>query len=501
MYCVLAVESEAANLIKDELQKLKPDWVFDICDDASHLELFSRKNPDVVVLSRFLPGEKPAQLLKHIQVLFPGSHIVLVVGELDEQGQGYIRMAKRYELKNYVTGVLPGDMPYTLPVALTHSRESEEEYESIPEGVLRQNDGHKDLEWEYGDINGDSQLTTPVENNHPADIDSEARSDTLLVDYRQEDDQPPEVRDIPVKPPPETRIKTRKPVKRRRQNGVLTLTTSNKGGAGKTTAAVTLAVTLSRSGIPVVLADFDFGAPDVATFFDIKDIPGIESLAGRSKNPYFLEELLVKAKKEENLYILPGVMDASMPYFRYGEVVEIVDLLMDSFPVVVGDTPPEFWTKDWMPELLERADIVFSIVDQSKFSIEDTEEYAPKLIEHDVDLENIKIVLNKFSPKLHNARTVEKHFCSGFKGRVSPKEMPRVVATIPEDWDMYNKYVYKGEVAGLDDEYSQWYRLAEEVANRTGMPITKPDKASGKKKGRNKKGSFSLGTFKKWFKK
>jgi len=509
MHCVLAVETEVAVLIKKELQRLNPDWEFEICDHSSQLDVFSRKNPDVLVLSRFLPGEKPAELLKHIQALFPGSHIVLLVDELDEQSKGYIRVSKRYGLNNYVTGELPGDMPYTLPVSLTQTRENDEEIlveqdsqqdeeEDILVGQNLQQDAERKtmesdiLEWEHGDINDSNQTTTQEVKNYPAESET-------VSDYQWKGDQPPAIRDTANNRRGARRFESM-PVKKRRRNGVLALTTSNKGGAGKTTSAITLAVALSRSGIPVVLVDFDFEAPDVATFFDIEDVPGIESLAGRSKNTYYLDELLIKAKKEENLYILPGVMDKSLPYFHPDEVAEIVELLLNDFPVVVGDTPPAFWSKDWMPELLERADIVFSIVDQSKFSFKDTKQYAPKLIECNVELQNIKIVLNKFSPKLHNARTVENHFCAGFKGRVSPKDMPRVVATIPEDWDMYNKYVYKGQVAGLDDEYSQWHRLAEEVAARTGANMLKP--GNEKKKSNNKSGNQGIfKKFQKWFKK
>lgn len=476
MHCVVAVETDIAEIIIEELQKMNPfkEWDFEICEHAWQLDQYARKRPDVLVLSRFLPGVEPAdKLLKELPVMFSGSHVVLLVGEVDEKCKGFLRVAQKYGLENYVTGDLPGDRPYTLPVALTSSRDGDSiELIEDPEEVQQKTPPDDTPDY--------TQKSFKPDVDHPTQVKQE---NTGGHKHRTLDEAPAAERHLNPRPGKyrfqtnrDTLIKPPRLRNRQKRSGILALTTSNKGGSGKTTAAITLAVALSRSGIPTVLADFDFEAPDVATFFDIKDVPGIESLAGRSKNPYYLEELLVKANKEENLFVLPGVMDKSLPYFNDGEVLEIVELLLNEYPVVIGDTPPAFWSKEWMPELLGRADIVFSIVDQSKFSITETKQYAPKLIEYDVELQNIKIVLNKFSPKLHNARTVEKYFCAGFKGRVSPKEMPRVVATIPEDWDMYNKYVYKGQVVGLDDDYSQWYRLAEEVAEKAGFIINKPKK-------------------------
>ncbi|MCF8010899.1 MAG: P-loop NTPase [Clostridiales bacterium] len=478
IYCVLAVEEQIARIIQSELQNMEPfnTWHFEICGDVQYLDDYSRKKPDVLVLSRFLSGEKPSKLLQHIQTLFPGSHIVLLVGELDEQARGYLRQAKKYGLNNYVTGDALGERPYMLPVALQNSRtevvcDTEEELDS---GTLDQSAGVKNREikecehdnddvfWgtktdTFIDVNDPVYETKPEKQQPSKDEKSFEHEDTIIPFQKMKKEQPEKKRQV--------------------RKGVFVLATSNKGGVGKTTTAVTIAVALARSGIPVVLTDFDFEAPDVASFFDIKDVPGIESLVGRTINPYYLEELLVE--KEDNLYVLPGVMDRTIPFFERDQVSELTDLLLNSFPVVVGDTPPGFWTKDWIPELMEKADIIYSIVNQSKLSEKETMDYAPKLIECGVDEKKIRIVLNQFSPRLHDAKKIEKYFVSGFKG-VPKDKLPQLVATIPQDWDNFNKQMYKGEVAGLDDVYSQWYRLVEEVAAVSGIKINRPEK-KGKK--------------------
>lgn len=520
MYCVIAVEGEVAQIIKDNLSKIESyaDWAFGICEHSWNLDEYSKKQPDVLILSRFLPGEEPGKLLAHIQPLFSGSHIVLLAGQLDESCKGYLRAAKRLGLNNYVTGTLPGDRPYTLPVALTRSRENDEidfelELEPLPETKTTLTDQQQESKSQQTEQVTESEvpvvkpvtekeipIVKPIIEQEPVKQESEnnfvcnrlPQQEPKCCNYRPEpetshisQEQSQCIEPIPVPEPQPQQLK--RPRKFKRGGGIFILTTSNKGGVGKTTVAVTLAVALARNGLPTALCDFDFEAPDVATFFDIEGVPGIESLAGRTMKSYYVEDLLIE--KEENLHVLPGVMDKTLPYFNGGQLGEIIEALTDNFPVVIGDTPPGFWTKEWMSELFERTDIVYSIVDQSKFSEKETMKYAPRLIEQGVEPEKVRIVLNKFSPKLHNAKIVEKHFCAGFKDTVSKKMLPRVVATITEDWDTFNKKVYKGEVTGLDDAYSQWHRLVEEVAHKAGLKLGTPQK--------QKKGFSLLGKFKK----
>ena len=71
-----------------------------------------------------------------------------------------------------------------------------------------------------------------------------------------------------------------------------------------------------------------------------------------------------------------------------------------------------------------------------------------------VSPEKIRIILNKFSPKLHNASVVEKCFCAGFKKGVPAKMKPKISVTIPEDWNNHVVAGYKGQVVGLDNVYS-----------------------------------------------
>ncbi|MGB9846524.1 MAG: AAA family ATPase, partial [Desulfotomaculales bacterium] len=249
----------------------------------------------------------------------------------------------------------------------------------------------------------------------------------------------------------------------------------NKGGVGKTTAAIALSLVLSRSGIRTCLCDFDFGGPNVAVFFDIKNKPGIEKLSGKSHVERFAKELLVRV--ENNLVVLPGPMDKTLPYFEPGQLAEIVDFLAQEY-LVVGDTPPEFWTKPWLDGLFPRADLVLAVVDQSKFSEAETKDYAPKLLLQGVDPSRIRIVCNKFSAKLHSVKKVEAFFNAGIKAK---KDLPRVIAAVPEDWEEFVKGGYRANIPRLDDPSSPWQKLAQEVAKELGLPIVTNGKQERKK--------------------
>ena len=73
---------------------------------------------------------------------------------------------------------------------------------------------------------------------------------------------------------------------------------ANKGGVGKTTTAVSIAVVLASSGLKTVICDFNIAAPDIATFFNLKPSCGIEKAAED------IDSVLLKAA--DNLWVLPG---------------------------------------------------------------------------------------------------------------------------------------------------------------------------------------------------
>lgn len=504
--CVIAAEKESADLIRQDLVKtgLYSGWEFKVCASAKDLYAFAPDRPDVVVVSRFLPGEDTRVLLQRLPLLFPASHIVILAGNMDEKGKAFVRAAKQAGLNNIVTGKLPGDRPYNILAALKYAREDDElsallvEDEVEEAGLREPGAGERggyipeppatappvDAAYKEPPAYDQPQAARPQVSSH---VEVERQEPQRDADYLDEllgryagspgpaggsppgpAFERPAARAFPAKPVQEGRV-----YHRTGGRGVFVLTAANKGGVGKTTVAVTLAVALARAGIPVVLWDLDFGAPDVASFYDISGVTGIEALAKGTFRPEMVDGLLVKA--EENLYVLPGPMDRTVPDFKPGEIAAVARHLLSRFPVLLADTPPEFWTKPWLEEVFPLADRVLAVVDQSKLSEQETAAYAPCLLAMGVTPEKISIVLNRFSPKLHNVKTVEKHFCSGFKKDVPAKLLPKVGAVIPEEWEAYVQKGYQGEVVGLEDAYSQWHTLAGEIAAAAGYTYRKPE--------------------------
>lgn len=244
------------------------------------------------------------------------------------------------------------------------------------------------------------------------------------------------------------------------------LTYSNKGGVGKTTAAVSIARVLAECGVKTVLCDFDLGGPDVTTYFDLKPEMGIDKLTEVD-----VEALLLQAS--ENFWVLPGPVGAEIPRFAGDELLGVVERLCRKF-VVIGDTPPAPWEKEFLHPLFASADMVCAVVDQSKFSVKETETYAPTLLAMGVRPENIRIVVNRYSPKLGSLREIERAFCTGFKKNV--RTLPRVVAVIPEGWEQQVKAGYRGDVLHKEE----WLKVAREI---TGDAIRLSDAKPKKKRG------------------
>jgi cellulose biosynthesis protein BcsQ len=458
LFCLIAAEEATAREIKKNMQIIIQKtgafraWTFESCTDGKSLSQWSDRNVEVLVLSRDLKGADPVKLLQQVRSMFSPTHVVLLTGQLTEASRAYMRAAERVGLYNIVTGDLPGDRPYNLLTALMG-----------PKRLVA--DGQNEAD---GRAAGSS---TPERHSPPLNsiLSGLGGTSSLLQGQdgsvyiaRPEDTYPTQEEELAqeLTPVEETR-------------SVLVVSTANKGGVGKTTAAIAVATALSKAGITTALVDLDLGAPDLAAFFKIHDVPGIERLSSwNGIDPVEIDGMLVNVR--DNLYLMPGPMSKTLPRFTGSELSRMLSYLKGKFPVVVCDTCPEPWTKKWLYNTFESADIALAVVDQSKFSEEETKKYAPTIIMMGVKPENIRIVINRFSPKLHPANKIEASFNSGFKKTCTA--LPKVGAIIPNNWDASVKETYNGEIA-LDGA-SQWHNIAKEIADLAGYRY-KPTSSSG----------------------
>ena len=235
---------------------------------------------------------------------------------------------------------------------------------------------------------------------------------------------------------------------------VFILTHSNKGGVGKTSTAIALAEALSRK-VKTVLCDFDYTAPDIGTFYNLKP-----------QNYY--ESQVQPARITDNLYVLPAPKNIIPTTLKEDQVYNVVQSL-SGYQVIIGDTSPAPWDKPYLHKLFANCDLVYSVVDQSLFSVDETKRFAPTLLAMGVHPGNIKIIVNRYSPRQASIRTIEQAFCAGFKKEVSL--LPTVAALIPEDWEGQVKAAYQRRVLNKDI----WEDVCRDVLKRLGVEYSEPE--------------------------
>ena len=499
--CLLAVEQEIIDDLQAGLQGLKSvnthSWRYLHCTTTKEIFRYADQNPELIILSRKLPGDYVI-LLKNIRQRYPDSRIILLVGKREEEGvREYWAMANQLGLQNVITGPVPqtpGDRPYTLPAALLYDR-SEILGPEMPVDISPSPEpdttGEAHPLFQKPSIPQAAVQSQKEESGEPSTAKRAVRSIKRRALNRK---TAPPLQEPPLTPATETtaipspeedtKEATREMVSQCMENpqelflqkapsgvrGKLILSSSSKGGVGKTTLSLMMAMALARSGVKVCLMDANFGAPDVATFFKIKGVPGLEILAQRPFSPQLVEDVLVQIN--DYLYVLPGPMDTTSPYFEPGKLGAVVDELLNLFPVVLVDTPPEFWEDERQKEIFERADKVYSVLTQNAFSEEEAKAYAPKYILFGVKPDQIALILNLYDPELLDPKIMEKSFSANLK--VDKKSQPRFEAVLPVNTRAYYKGTHEGKIPGLDQSYSQIHRVAQNIAQMAGYSYQSP---------------------------
>ncbi len=116
------------------------------------------------------------------------------------------------------------------------------------------------------------------------------------------------------------------------------VTTSGKGGVGKTTVTANLGMALARLGRQVALVDADFGLRNLDLLLGLENrivYTAIEVFAGECR----LEQALVKDKRIPGLALLPAAQNRTKEAVSPEQMIELVGALIETYNYVVIDSP------------------------------------------------------------------------------------------------------------------------------------------------------------------
>jgi len=176
---------------------------------------------------------------------------------------------------------------------------------------------------------------------------------------------------------------------------------SNKGGLGKTTIAVNLAMALSEAvGSPVALVDLNLQLGDITTFLDVEPKQTIVDIArniGRVDAAYLEGSLAQYTCKNAKVYVLADplhVEDAEE--VTADQINAVLTVLRSSFEYVIIDTTTSFDTKTLAA--LDLADQILLVSMVNLPSIRSSQRLLNLFERLGYDEQKIKLIVNRYRP-------------------------------------------------------------------------------------------------------
>lgn len=116
------------------------------------------------------------------------------------------------------------------------------------------------------------------------------------------------------------------------------VTTSGKGGVGKTTVTANLGMALARLGRKIALVDADFGLRNLDLLLGLENrivYTAMEVVSGECR----LEQALVRDKRESGLVLLPAAQNRNKEAISSEQMKQLVDTLTELYDYVLIDCP------------------------------------------------------------------------------------------------------------------------------------------------------------------
>ncbi len=202
--------------------------------------------------------------------------------------------------------------------------------------------------------------------------------------------------------------------------------TSGKGGVGKTTVAVQLAVQLAKKGQRVALCDADFGLNNVDVCAGVENLVTydvIDVIEGRCR----AKQALVRHPSFPNFYILTSGQSAPERYVSPQAVKLVLDGIAPLFDFILIDCPAGI--DDGFHRAVATADEAIVVTSPQISSLRDADKVLTLLKSY--QLNSLTVLLNKVRGDLLLS-----------KDCLSPKEITELlkaplIGILPEEYSIY----------------------------------------------------------------
>ena len=175
---------------------------------------------------------------------------------------------------------------------------------------------------------------------------------------------------------------------------------SNKGGIGKTTIAVNLAIeTENITKEPTVIVDFNSQFGDVSTFLNVKTNFGISYLLNNKDkiNRDFLLSNLPRYNKAKNLYVLSDLFSLNdVKDLTLENVQDIIDALKSAFTYIIIDLTNVFDLKTM--KILDNSDEILLPIVANIPNLRNCNRCLDLFKKIGYDDNKVKLILNRVTP-------------------------------------------------------------------------------------------------------